>query len=85
MLTTTTHRWYAVQTTAGHENKVRTLLQRRIDTDPTAVDERHIRQVMVPTQTVVEVNYVANKGTRLIARGFVNPNNLPSAAPRVVS
>ena len=55
MLTTTTHRWYAVQTTAGHENKVRTLLQRRIDTDPTAAEERQIRQVMVPTQTVVEV------------------------------
>jgi transcription termination/antitermination protein NusG len=55
MLTTTTHRWYAVQTTAGHENKVRTLLQRRIDTDPTAAEERAIRQVMVPTQTVVEV------------------------------
>ncbi len=55
MLTTTTHRWYAVQTTAGHENKVRTLLQRRIDTDPTPAEERAIRQVMVPTQTVVEV------------------------------
>ena len=55
MLTTTTHRWYAVQTTAGHENKVRTLLQRRIDTDPTPAEERPIRQVLVPTQTVVEV------------------------------
>jgi transcription termination/antitermination protein NusG len=55
MLTTTTHRWYAVQTTAGHENKVRTLLQRRIDTDPTPAEERAIRQVMVPTQTIVEV------------------------------
>jgi transcriptional antiterminator NusG len=55
MLITTTHRWYAVQTTAGHENKVRTLLQRRIDTDPTPAEERQIRQVMVPTQTVVEV------------------------------
>lgn len=55
MLITTTHRWYAVQTTAGHENKVRTLLQRRIDTDPTPAEERAIRQVMVPTQTIVEV------------------------------
>ena len=55
MISATTHRWYAIQTTAGHENKVRTLLQRRIDTDPTAVEERQIRQVMVPTQTVVEV------------------------------
>jgi len=55
MLSATSHRWYAVQTTAGHENKVRTLLQRRIDTDPTVPDERQIRQVLVPTQTVVEV------------------------------
>ncbi len=55
MLSATSHRWYAVQTTAGHENKVRTLLQRRIDTDPTVPEERQIRQVMVPTQTVVEV------------------------------
>ena len=55
MLSATSHRWYAIQTTAGHENKVRTLLQRRIDTDPTPADERPIRQVMVPTQTVVEV------------------------------
>ena len=55
MLSVTSHRWYAIQTTAGHENKVRTLLQRRIDTDPTAPEERPIRQVMVPTQTVVEV------------------------------
>ena len=55
MLSATSHRWYAIQTTAGHENKVRTLLQRRIDTDPTSPEERPIRQVMVPTQTVVEV------------------------------
>ena len=55
MISATTHRWYAIQTTAGHENKVRTLLQRRIDTDPTAAEERQIRQIMVPTQTVVEV------------------------------
>ncbi len=28
------HRWYAIQTTAGHENKVRSLMQRRIEQDP---------------------------------------------------
>ena len=28
------YRWYAIQTTAGHENKVRRLLQRRIEEDP---------------------------------------------------
>ena len=27
------HRWYAIQTTAGHENKVRSLIQRKIDGD----------------------------------------------------
>ena len=32
MLMTDT-RWYAIQTTAGHENKVRSLIQRKIETD----------------------------------------------------
>jgi transcription termination/antitermination protein NusG len=49
------HRWYAIQTTSGHENKVRTLLQRRIDGDPSPAEERAVRQVLVPTQMVVEV------------------------------
>lgn len=34
-------------------------------------------QYALPAQTVVEVNYVGNKGTRLISRGFSQPNNLP--------
>ena len=50
-----THRWYAVQTTSGHENKVRTLIQRKIDADPTAAEERRIRQALVPTEQVVEI------------------------------
>ena len=50
-----THRWYAVQTTSGHENKVRTLIQRKIDTDAAAPDERRIRQALVPTEQVVEI------------------------------
>ncbi len=49
------HRWYAIQTTSGHENKVRTLLQRRIDADSTPPEERTVRQVLVPTQEVVEI------------------------------
>ena len=49
------HRWYAVQTTAGHENKVRSLIQRRIDADTTAPEDRLVRQVLVPTQEVVEI------------------------------
>jgi transcriptional antiterminator NusG len=49
------HRWYAIQTTAGHENKVRSLLQRKIEADARAAEERPIRQVLVPTEQVVEI------------------------------
>ena len=49
------HRWYAVQTTAGHENKVRSLVVRKIEQDTGPADERPIRQALVPTQEVVEI------------------------------
>jgi transcriptional antiterminator NusG len=44
-----------VQTTSGHENKVRMLIQRKIDADPAAADARAIRQALVPTEQVVEI------------------------------
>ena len=49
------HRWYAIQTTSGHENKVRSLIQRKIDADPHSPEERSIRQALVPTQEAVEI------------------------------
>jgi transcriptional antiterminator NusG len=49
------YRWYAIQTTAGHENKVRTLLARRIEDDPRPPESKLVRQVLVPTQDVVEI------------------------------
>ena len=49
------HRWYAIQTTAGHENKVRSLIDRRIKDDPRPEEEKPIRQALVPTQEVVEI------------------------------
>jgi transcriptional antiterminator NusG len=49
------HRWYAIQTTAGHENKVRSLIERRIEQDVRPAEERGIRQALVPTQEVVEI------------------------------
>jgi transcription termination/antitermination protein NusG len=49
------HRFYAIQTTAGHENKVRSLIQRKIEADPRPAEERNIRQALVPTQEVVEI------------------------------
>src|SRR5499433_3899705 len=49
------HRWYAIQTTAGHENKVRSLLQRKIEADARPAETRSIRQALVPTQEVIEI------------------------------
>jgi transcriptional antiterminator NusG len=49
------HRFYAIQTTAGHENKVRSLIQRKIDADSRSPEERSLRQALVPTQEVVEI------------------------------
>lgn len=49
------HRWYAIQTTAGHENKVKSLILRKIEQDPRPAEERLIRQALVPTQEVVEI------------------------------
>ena len=49
------HRFYAIQTTAGHENKVRSLIQRKIEADSRPPEERLIRQALVPTQDVVEI------------------------------
>lgn len=49
------YRWYAIQTTAGHENKVRGLLQQRITDDPRPDDAKLVRQALVPTQDVIEI------------------------------
>jgi transcriptional antiterminator NusG len=49
------HRWYAIQTTSGHENKVKSLVERKIQADPRPVEERSIRQALVPTQEAVEI------------------------------
>ncbi len=49
------YRFYAIQTTSGHENKVRSLIQRKIDNDPAEPQDRLIRQALVPTEQVVEI------------------------------
>lgn len=49
------YRWFAVQTTAGHEKKVCGLLQKRIDEDPRGGDDKLVRQALVPTQEVIEI------------------------------
>ena len=49
------YRWYAIQTTAGHENKVRGLLAQRIAQDSRPEDQRLIRQALVPVQEQIEI------------------------------
>ena len=49
------YRWYAIQTTAGHENKVRSLIAQRITDDPRPEGSKLIRQALVPVQEVVEI------------------------------
>jgi transcriptional antiterminator NusG len=49
------YRWFAIQTTAGHENKVRSLVAQRIAQDPRPEGQRVIRQALVPVQEVVEI------------------------------
>ena len=49
------YRWYAIQTTAGHENKVRNLLHQRIQDDPRPVEQKLVRQALVPVQEVIEI------------------------------
>jgi transcriptional antiterminator NusG len=48
-------RWYAIQTYSGHENKVQKLIQRKIEEEPGEPEEKEIRDVLVPTQDVVEI------------------------------
>ena len=53
--------WYAIQTYSGHENKVQKLIQRRIEEEASAAEEKEIRDVVVPTQDVAEIR----KGKRV--------------------
>ena len=48
-------RWYALQTYSGHENKVKKLLERQVEEMAGGPDEKPIREVIVPTQEVVEI------------------------------
>jgi transcription termination/antitermination protein NusG len=65
-------RWYAIQTYSGHENKVQRLIQRRIDEEPGAPEEKLIQEVLVPTQDVVELrNGKRVNVTRRLYPGYV--------------
>lgn len=63
------YRWYAVQTTAGHENKVRMLLQRRIEEDPRPAEQKLVRQALVPVQEAIEIK----NGKKLVVERKLYP------------
>ena len=46
-------RWYGINTYSGHENKVRANILRRVETQHR---RRSIREIVVPTEQVVETN-----------------------------
>ena len=53
--TSTSMRWYAVQTYSGHENKVQKLIRLKIEDQPGGAEGGEIREVLVPTQEVLEI------------------------------
>jgi transcription termination/antitermination protein NusG len=62
--------WYAIQSYSGHENKVQRLIQRKIDEQEEDAEE--IREVLVPTQDVVEIrNGKRVTVTRRLYPGYV--------------
>ena len=45
-------KWYVVNTYSGHENKVRTTLERRIESMGL---NRHFGEISIPTENVIEI------------------------------
>ncbi|MDQ3386507.1 MAG: transcription termination/antitermination protein NusG [Actinomycetota bacterium] len=45
-------KWYVVNTYSGHENKVRTTLQRRVESLGLS---RHFGEISIPTESVIEI------------------------------
>jgi len=64
--------WYAIQTYSGHENKVKTLLDKKIAGLPGEADEKEVREVIVPTKEVVEMKGGKKvKSTKRLYPGYV--------------
>lgn len=67
------YRWYALQTYSGHENKVKALIEQKIGELPGETpEEKAIREVIVPTQEVVEIKGGKRvKSTKRLYPGYV--------------
>ena len=66
-------RWYAIQTYSGHENKVKNLIDIRINEETGAeTADKEIQEAIVPTQDVVEIkNGKRVTVTRRLYPGYV--------------
>ena len=67
--------WFAIQTYSGHENKVKSLLERKIAETGEEPEERDIREVIVPTREVVEIKGGKKvRSTKRLYPGYVLVN-----------
>lgn len=65
-------RWFAVQSYSGHENKVKRLIDRKIEEEPGEDTEKEIAECLVPTQEVLEIrNGKRVSVTRRLYPGYV--------------
>jgi len=55
------YRWYVINTYSGHENKVKHNLEHRVQT---MGQDRNVRQVVVPTEQVMEVGKDGQKESK---------------------
>jgi transcription termination/antitermination protein NusG len=55
------YRWYVINTYSGHENKVKHNLEHRVQT---MSQNRNVRQIVVPTEQVSELNKDGQKETK---------------------
>jgi transcription termination/antitermination protein NusG len=64
--------WFALQTYSGHEKKVKTLLEQKIREIAGPDEDKPIREVIVPTQEVVEIKGGKRvKSTKRLYPGYV--------------
>lgn len=65
-------RWFAIQSYSGHENKVKRLIDRKIEEEPGEEGEKEIAECLVPTQEVLEIrNGKRVSVTRRLYPGYV--------------
>jgi transcriptional antiterminator NusG len=77
--TTDEPQWFAIHVYSGHENKVKSLLDRKITEGGKEPEERDIREVIIPTKEVVEIKGGKKvRSTKRLYPGYVLVNMILS-------